>query len=46
MDWTSKGADRGCQFADLADPVGKAGTNDSVAIVSAIVWVARALKLL
>jgi len=45
MNWNNQEAKAGYEFSDLADPVGKAGTNDSVAIVSAIIWIARILKV-
>ncbi|HEX9963762.1 MAG TPA: hypothetical protein VGB04_02120 [Allosphingosinicella sp.] len=41
MHWSSETGDSGAAFADLPVAVGKAGTTDSVAIISAIWWVIR-----
>lgn len=46
MKWTSDIGQSGDAFADLPVSVGKAGTTDSVAIISAIWWVIRNLPKL
>jgi len=43
MHWSSETGESGVAFADLPVAVGKAGTTDSVAIISAIWWVIRNL---
>lgn len=43
MNWTKNNV-AGMRCADLEAPVGKAGTTDSVAIVSAIWWAVRLLS--